>query len=123
MRDIRHAFYALAMLGAAACAMTGAESANARCTVVNGDKLPAPSGGATALCRAVERGAVTRGLKYDFKVKVSVGKRSMLMADVVLADGRRLPTLHFAEMDRAISRDSLNRLGVAIAEHVAAART
>ena len=90
-----------------------------RCAVIGGEKLPTASGGSAALCRAVVRAAAARGLKSKFTVQVHVGKRSMLMADVTLAGGARLPTLHHAEMDRAIGRDTFDRFGRAVAQHVA----
>jgi hypothetical protein len=107
---------ALVALAPAAGATAAAPS---RCAVIGGEKLPAASGGSAALCRAIVHAAAARGLKSKFTVSVHVGKRSMLMADVTLANGARLPTLHHAEMDRAIGRDTLDRFGRAVADHVA----
>ena len=88
-----------------------------QCLVVNGEKLPAGSGGSEELCRALERALVARGRQPRFTVRVRVEPRSILTADVTLADGRTLPALHMAEMDRPITKDTLNRFGRAIVDH------
>lgn len=111
----------LACLAVALAALApGAAGATPRCTVTGAERLPAAAGGAAALCRAVARAATARGIKSPFTVQVRVGKNSMLMADVTLAGGARLATLHHAEMDRAIGRDSIDRFARAVAAHVAA---
>lgn len=102
--------------------MTAPASPAARCAVVGGDKLLAGVGGPAALCEAFERAARTRGLDQRLTVQVRVEPRSIFAADVTLADGRKLETLNMAEMDAPLSRATLDRLGEAIANHVAGAR-
>ena len=121
MKDAGHASFAIALLAVAssACAMTAPAQAGARCHVVEGEKLPAASGGARALCDAIERAAAARGLQQRFTVQVRVKPRAMLSAEVKLPDGRTLPALHMAEMDRPVTRDTLERFGLAIADHIA----
>jgi hypothetical protein len=120
MKDAGHASFAIALLALAssACAMTTSAQAGARCHV-EGEKLPAASGGARALCDAIERAAAARGLQQRFTVQVRVKPRAMLSAEVKLPDGRTLPALHMAEMDRPVTRDTLERFGLAIADHIA----
>lgn len=114
--------FTLATSASAACGMTGGDRAEPRCAVVNGDRLPARSGGVAALCAAIERAAAAKSLDAAFTVKVSVGARSLLSADVTLSDGRKLPSLRMAEMDRPIAKSTLERFGTAIADHVASGR-
>ena len=102
--------------------MSAPASPKARCEVVSGDKLLAGLGGSAALCEAFERAAAERGLDKSVTVQVRVEPRSMFAADVTLADGRKLPTLNMAEMDAPLTGATLDRLGAAIANHVAAAR-
>jgi hypothetical protein len=112
----------LACLAVALAALAPGAAAGAapRCTVTGAERLPPASGGAAALCSAINRAAAVRGIRFPFTVQVRVGKNSMLMADVTLAGGARLATLHHAEMDRAIGRDSIDRFARAVAAHVAA---
>ena len=44
---------ALGCVSGSACAMNSTENPSSGCRVVNGDKLPAASGGADALCREI----------------------------------------------------------------------
>lgn len=120
MKDCKiYGLLAIALGGSSsACAMTAPAADAFRCEVVNGDKLPAASGGAAALCAAIER-AATSSAGQPFTVEVKVGPRSMLGADVTLADGRKLSSLRMAEMDRPISAATFDRFGAAIAAHVA----
>jgi hypothetical protein len=89
------------------------------CQVVNGDKLPSASGGSEELCKALERAVAAKGSKDRFSVRVRVEPRSILSAEVTLADGRTLPALHLAEMDRPITKDTFDRFGRAIVDHAA----
>jgi hypothetical protein len=114
-----YAFLAI-MLGSmvsSACAMSVPGEPVAQCHVVEGDKLPAASGGSDELCRALERALDTHGPRPHFTVRVRVEPRSILTADVTLADGRTLPALHMVEMDRPITKDTLDRFGRAIVDY------
>jgi hypothetical protein len=119
VKDAGHAFFAIVLAAAAssACAMTAPARPADACHVVNGEKLPAASGGAQELCRAVERALASHDAKPRFTVQVRVEPRSVLTADVTLDDGRTLPALHMAEMDRPITKDTLDRFGRAIVDH------
>jgi hypothetical protein len=94
---------------------------NTACDVVNGDQLPVESGGVPALCRAIDDAVAGRGVDVQLTVQVSVERRSVLVAEVTLADGRHLPALRMAEMDRPISREMFERFGLAVADHVGVA--
>ena len=121
MRGWGHGWWSLALalgLGSGASGMTTPPAAP-RCQLVNAAKLPPASGGARTLCAALDRAVAAKSLKSPFTVKVSVGERSLLTADVTLADGRNLPALRMAQMDRPISKATLERFGAAIADHVA----
>jgi hypothetical protein len=112
---------ALAMAGSGAFGMTAPAAPSERCKVTNGGKLPAASGGSDALCDAIQQAAKAQGRHEAFTVRVTVGPRSRLTAHVTLLDGRSLPPLHMASMDRAIGKTTFERFGAAIADHVAAA--
>lgn len=119
MKEASHALFAIVLAAAAtsACAMTAPATHAAPCQVVDGAKLPAASGGAQEVCRALERALAARSSAPRFSVRVRVEPRSVLTADVTLADGRTLPALHMAEMDRPITKDTLDRFGQAIVAH------
>lgn len=121
MKDFSHATIAIApaVLAPSACAMSAPVPSAPRCRVIEDEKLPVASGGANALCEAIKRAATARGLPHSFDVEVGVGARSMLAARVTLANGAVLPALHMAEMDRPVTRDTLDRFGAAIADHIA----
>ncbi len=108
-------------LSASACGMTAAPRAAPLCQFVGPAKLPAESGGAPSICGALSRAIAARGIKTRFTVALRVSGKSMLSADVTLADGRTLPTLHMAHMDGPVTKPVLERFGVAIADHVAGA--
>jgi hypothetical protein len=119
MRDVSLALFAfpIAAAAASACAMTAPAVPPSPCQVVEGAKLPAASGGAEEVCRALDRALAARPGAPRFTVRVRVEPRSILTADVTLADGRTLPALHMAEMDRPITKDTLDRFGRAIVDH------
>lgn len=88
------------------------------CQVVNAGKLPAASGGATALCGAIERAVAKRAPGAEFSVRVRVLSPSRLTASVA-AKGRVLPEQSFASMDRDVDGRSFERFADAIAAQVA----
>ena len=67
--------------------MSSTENPSSGCRVVNGDKLPAASGGADALCReiAAATAAAAPGVRYT--IEITVLPRSRLSAIVTTADG------------------------------------
>jgi hypothetical protein len=111
----------LAVVAESSCAMSTPVTATYRCNVVSGEDRLDAAGGPQALCRAVQRAAAAMRLGQSFTVQVRVQPRSMFLAQVTLANGRRLPAVHMVEMDRAITKDTLDRFGLAIVEHVASA--
>lgn len=88
------------------------------CLVVDGDKLPAGSGGAAALCTAIQRAAATRAPGVDFTVEVKVLSSSRLAATLT-SQGQRLPEQKFATMDRELTSDSFDRFAAALAAQLA----
>jgi hypothetical protein len=127
MKGLPHAYRsaALAIALLAACwsapGMTHPAPPPGSCEVSHGEKLPRASGGGTALCAAIAQAASARGLAATFAVRVSVGPKSQLSAEITLANGRSLPPLRMAEMDRPIGPSSFARFASAIADHIAGA--
>jgi hypothetical protein len=109
---------AVVSMSEGACAMSSADR-QARCNVVNGDKLPAESGGAAALCSAIESAAAKRAPGVGYSVEVKVQSSSRLAADLV-REGHALPQQNYATMDRALTRQSFERLAAALADRIAA---
>ena len=91
------------------------------CHVIGGEKLPATSGGADALCKAIERAVMRRAPGMAVRAAVRVLSSSMLAATMSV-DGRTLPEQKFATMDRELGGDSFERFAGALAEQVAQAR-
>ncbi len=109
---------AVVSMSESACAMNSADR-QARCNVVNGDKLPAESGGAAALCSAIESAAAKRAPGVGYSVEVKVQSSSRLAADLV-REGHALPQQNYATMDRALTRQSFERFAAALADRIAA---
>lgn len=109
---------AAAMLGGSGCAMSSPRPATPRCSVVDEARLPADSGGAAALCAAVEQAVAARAPDVSYSVEIRVVSASMLAA-VVTRDGRPLPEQKFASMDRDLSRASFERFAAALADRLA----
>lgn len=109
-----------ASLSGGACAMASPSGQSTSCRVVDGDKLPDGSGGAAALCMAIERAAAARAPAVDFTVEVKVLSSSRLVATVT-SGGRTMPEQKFASMDRDLSRSSFERFAAALADQLAKA--
>ena len=92
-----------------------------QCVVIDGDKLPAETGGTAALCTAIMTAAAERRVGLPASVEVQVLSNSLLSATVKLADGRVLPEQKMAVSDRQLSRGSIERFAAAIAEQIAQA--
>jgi hypothetical protein len=103
-----------------ACAMASPSGQSTPCRIVDGDKLPDGSGGAAALCTAIERAAAAKapGVAYTVEVKVLSPSR---LAAILTADGRRLPEQNFATMDRDLNGVSFERFAAALADRLAEA--
>lgn len=91
------------------------------CRVVDGAKLPADSGGADALCSAIEQALATQAPNARASVVVRVLSPSMLAANVTTAAAGTLPEQKFASSDRDLTRSSFERFAQALAAQIARA--
>lgn len=109
---------AVASISEGACAMNSVDRP-LRCSVVDGDKLPVESGGAAALCSAIEGAAAQRapGVAYSVEVKVHSSSR---LAAALIREGHALPQENYASMDRELTRQSFDRFAAALADRIAA---
>ncbi len=109
-----------ASLSGGACAMASTSGQPTPCRIVDGDKLPNGSGGAAALCSAIERAAAAKapGVAYTVEVKVLSPSR---LAATLTSDGRKLPEQNFATMDRELNGVSFERFAAALADRLAKA--
>lgn len=104
-----------------ACAMSSTESHPSACRVIGGEKLPAESGGADALCKAIADAAAEQAPGVNFSVEVTVLPMSRLSASVTTGDGRKLDELKFARMDKPLSSGAFKRFATSIAAELARA--
>jgi hypothetical protein len=104
-----------------ACAMSAPMSQSSHCRVVDSDKLSAGSGGASALCAAIERAVSERAPGVAFTAEVRVLSSSRLAATLT-RDGKKLPEQKFASMDRELTSSSFERFAQAVADQVAKGR-
>ena len=88
------------------------------CRVIGAERLPAASGGAAALCGAIERAAATRAPTVAYRAEVRILSRSRMTARVT-ANGAALPEQNFASMDRDLDAQSFDRFARAIADQLA----
>jgi hypothetical protein len=93
------------------------------CRVVDGNKLPASSGGADALCAAIRQAVDAGAMKSRFDVEVRVLGQSSLSATLTTASGKTLPVQKFAASDRALTRTSFERFAQALVDAAAKAET
>ena len=124
MREGLASFAIAVALGGAtssACAMNAPQDKTMGCNVVGGEKLPAESGGADALCKAIATAVAEKAPGLGYNVEVHVLPQSRLSASVRLQDGRKLADQKFASMDRPLSSGSFQRFAAAIASEVAKA--
>jgi hypothetical protein len=104
-----------------ACAMNSPSVQPIDCRVVDGNKLPAASGGSEALCAAIAKAAAAEAPNRRFSVEVRVLGNSSLAATVTTADGRKLPEQRFAASDRDLTKSSFERFAKALAGEAARA--
>jgi hypothetical protein len=109
-----------ASLSGGACAMASPSGQSTPCRIVDGDKLPDESGGAAALCSAIERAAAARapGVAYTVEVKVLSSSR---LAATQTSGGKTLPEQNYATKDRELYGGSFERLAAALADQLAKA--
>lgn len=98
--------------------MSPPNSQSPHCRVVDGGKLPAESGGAVALCAAIERAVSAKAPGVAFTAEVRVLSSSRLAATLT-REGSRLPEQMFASMDRELSGSSFERFAETVADQVA----
>jgi hypothetical protein len=91
------------------------------CRVVDGDKLPAASGGADALCAAIEQAMSSRAPGVAFSAEIRVLSSSRLAATLT-RDGHKLPEQNFASMDRELTSSSFDRFAQTLANQLAEGR-
>ena len=108
---------AVALCGAtsSACAMNAPHEKTSGCSVIGGEQLPAESGGADALCKAIAAAVAERAPGLGYTVQIHVLPQSRLSATVKSQDGRKLEDQQFASMDRPLSTASFERFAAAIA--------
>lgn len=109
---------ALGCASGSACAMTANES-SVRCTVLNGEKLPAESGGADALCRTIATAVEAQAPGRGYAVEISVLGSSRLSAIVTSRGGEKIAEQQLSVMDKPLTGGSFDRFAKAIAAELA----
>ena len=90
------------------------------CRVLGAEKLPAPVGGADALCAQVEQMIASRAPSAGYAAEISVISASRLAATLIV-NGQTLPVQNFAVMDRNLSAGSIKHFAESLATAVAEA--
>ena len=98
--------------------MSSAEVQSPHCQVADAGKLPAESGGAAALCAAIERAVSEKAPGVQYRAEIQVISASRLSATLI-RDGRKLPEQKFASMDRDLTSSSFERFAAALADQLA----
>jgi hypothetical protein len=110
-----------ALLVAAIAFSSGAEAMNTpRCTVLGSEKLPVQTGGENAICGEVEQAITSLALNVSFSAEIKVLARTRLAATLVV-NGRTLPELKFAIVDRDLDSAAIRRFAQSLASEVAKA--
>ena len=104
----------------AACAPAMTAPQHRPCRVLNGEKLPPESGGANAICSAIEQAISARAPSVSYRADVRVLSKSSLAVNLEVA-GRKLEEQHFAVMDRNLNAGSIKRFADNLADLVVAA--
>jgi len=105
------------LLAAGLPATAGAMSTHGSCRIVAGEKLLANPGGASALCKEIERAITAAAPKVQYAAEVRALSYSRLTANLTV-DGRKLPEQHFAVMDRNLDAGSIRQFAESLAEEV-----
>lgn len=109
---------AIGCVSGSACAMNSSERPPApSCQVIG--KLPAASGGADALCREIAAATAEAAPGVRYTIEIRVLPRDRLSATVTTADGRQLPELGIASMDKPLTASSFKRFAASIATELA----
>jgi hypothetical protein len=93
--------------------MTAADQ-GAQCQVIHGEKLPAESGGAKALCEAVVTAIEAHAPGQGYRVEIQVQGPSRLAALVTSKDGRKVAEQKMASSDKNLTKRSFGRFADAI---------
>lgn len=109
----------LAFASQGACAMNSPAPAASGCRVTGEAKLPPEIGGADALCTTIRQAVSASAPGFAFTLDIKVLSESMLSASLTTADGRKLPEMRHAVMDRTLTRTSLERFGRALGAQLA----
>jgi hypothetical protein len=109
---------AAAAVPASACAMSAPHQGP--CRVLNGEKLPASSGGAEGICATVEHAIASNAPNVHYSAEIRVLSKSTLAARLVV-QGRELPEQHFSVMDRDLNPTSIQRFAQTLGQLVAKA--
>lgn len=113
---------AIGCVSGSACAMNSSETQSApSCRVIDGNRLPAASGGADALCREIAAATASAAPGVRYTVEIRVLPKARLSATVTTADGRTLPELGIASMDKPLTASSFRRFAESIASELAKA--
>jgi hypothetical protein len=111
---------AIGCVSGSACAMNSSERQPApSCQVIG--KLPAASGGADSLCREIAAATAEAAPGVRYTIEIRVLPRDRLSATVTTADGRQLPELGIASMDKPLTASSFKRFAASIATELAKA--
>lgn len=108
----------LACASGSACAMTSAAERKVECHVVNGAKLSEQSGGAGALCRAVETAIGKQAPVGKYKVEITVLGPSRISASVTSDNGRKVAEQAYGSMDRDLTESSFERFADGLASEI-----
>lgn len=92
-----------------------------RCVVINGDKLPAASGGSAALCAAIEKAVSAKVPGAKFSAEIRLVSPSTL-SGILTLEGQQLSEQKFARLDRELDGSAFERFADALAEQAAEAR-
>ena len=108
-----------ALIGATACAMTPPSATSIDCTLVGADKLPASAGPSDTLCNRIRSAIASSAPASGVSVTVQVHTSHFISAAATLADGRTLPELGIASMDKPLTASSFKRFAESIASELA----
>ena len=88
------------------------------CRVIGGEKFVSGTGGAAAICTAIEKAVGARLPKAKYTAEVRVLSKSALAANVIV-DGRKLPEQNMSVSDRNLSASSIESFARSLAEQMA----
>lgn len=90
------------------------------CRVLNGEKLPPESGGANAVCSAIQQAIAAKAPTVRYTAEVRILSKSGLTVSVI-ANGKKLPDQNMSVMDRNLNPWAIQRFAEGLAEVVAEA--